>query len=102
MSLVNEIYKPVVKIVPIEGSSSGLPANCFFEVEISFKEVDGVVPYPKLVYPSKPRLIESAENNATDLMASLSDKIQKHKEYHDFLKEKQALVDAYLNQAWGE
>jgi hypothetical protein len=98
----DEIEKPIVKIVPIEGSGDGLPANCYFQVEVNFKEIDGVVPYPPLIYPSKPRLIDSAQNNPTDLMAALADKIKNHKQYYDFLKEKQSIVDSFLTSAWGE
>jgi hypothetical protein len=102
MSIKDEIQKPIVKIIPIEGSGDGLPANCYFQVEINFKEINGVLPYPCLIYPSKPRPIDSAQNSPDALMAALADKIQNHKQYCDFLKEKQALVDSFLNSAWGE
>jgi hypothetical protein len=98
----DEIEKPIVKLVPLEGSGEGLPANCIFEVEVNFKPIEGVIPYPKLVYTSKARPIDSSQNNPNDLMERLAEKISNHKIYFDWLKEKQALVDSFLNSAWGE
>lgn len=102
MTLQEEIFKPTVKIIPDDNSGTVKPENCIFEVHIKFRLINGVAPYPDLIYNSEKRQISKAQSNSAWLLEKLQEKIDKHKRKHDFIREKQAIVDAFLNQTWGE
>ena len=101
MSIKDEIQKPIVKLVYVDSGTED-PTHCIFEVEVNFKPVDGVVPYPPLKYPSKRKSILTSESEGPELLATLLSRVQKHKDHHDFIKSKQAIVDSFLDQMWGE
>lgn len=99
MGIKDLIEKPIVKLVYIDSGTPD-PTHCIFEVEVNFKPVEGVVPYPPLKYKSDRKSITTSESQGPELIAAMVSKIQKHKEKYDFLNNKQLIVDNSIDAWW--
>lgn len=99
MSWINEINRPEVTLVP-QGVSDNLeiPNLATFKVKVTF--VGGA--YPVLEYETKARsTIAELEQSETELLANLQAKVEAWKAKWNFLRGKQAIIDASLNNIWG-
>lgn len=100
MSIKDEIEKPKVTLVYADSGTID-PTHCVFDVEINFKDVNGVAPYPPLVYTSERKSIETSESQGPELISTMMQKAQKHKDKYEFLKAKQAIVDNAVSAWYG-
>jgi hypothetical protein len=101
MAIKDEIERPIVKLIHVENGTPD-PMHCIFDVEVNFKFVNGVLPYPPLKYKSDRYKIANAEYSGEELITKLFTRVQKWKIYHDILNEKQNTVDNFLDQIWSE
>ena len=100
MAIKDEIEKPIVKLVYVDNGTSE-PSVVSFEVEIRFKPIDGVVPFPPLKYPSPIREnAAAAELKKNALISVLLDRAAKYKKEQLFIKAQQAKIDTFLDQEW--
>ncbi len=102
MAIRDEIEKPIVKLVYIDNGTAD-PSVVSFDVEIRFKPVNGVVPFPPLKYPSPLREnAAAAELKKNSLIRTLLDRAEKYKKEQLFIKAQQDKIDGFLAQEWGE
>jgi len=97
MAIKDEIEKPIVKVIYADGGTLE-PTHCYFDVEINFKLVGGVLPCPPLKYISDRNDVLTAEIRKNQLLDSMLEKARKHKKIHQFIKEKQLTLDTFLTQ----
>lgn len=99
--LINEIEKPVVTFMAIENTSATSIVHCYFKVQVSFKLVDGVKPYPDFEYNSIKYSIADAEAKGDELLEKLAVNVESHKLKYDTIKMKQDLITSFLDLKWG-
>ena len=102
MTWKNEILKPEVTLNPAGVKDIfEIPKHATFHVKITFVDPK----YPVCEYDTKTRAtFETLEASETALMASLEAKVLAWKAKHDFLQNKQALIEDSLNNPlndWG-
>jgi hypothetical protein len=101
MAIKDEIERPIVTPVYIDNGTLE-PSVVSFDVEIRFKPVDGIVPFPPLKYRSLAREnAAAAELKKKSLIDTLLDNASRYKKEQLFIKAQQAKIDTFLDQEWG-
>ncbi len=100
MAIRDEIEKPIVKLIYIDNGTED-PSVVGFEVEVRFKPVNGVVPFPPLKYVSDKREnAATAKIKSNSLLKTLLDNAQKYKKEQLFIKAQQKELDDFFTAEW--